>query len=155
MILRWTLWAYKTIFCSLSCQCISWIQLLICILYSYREFQVMKYRRAFIEDLLEARPEDRERCNMLLLFLVVCRYSFWSMIGYNHVYMCIMKLKSLMCYPPFSLYFKMLIFSIIPDHCYSRNKNSTFYLLWCRLHWSLCYQLILSKKHWTQPNSIR
>ena len=37
----------------------------------YREFQVMKYRRAFIEDLLEARPEDRERCNMLLLFLVV------------------------------------------------------------------------------------
>ena len=37
----------------------------------YREFQVMKYRRTFIEDLLEARPEDRERCNMLLLFLVV------------------------------------------------------------------------------------
>eukprot|EP00105_Crassostrea_gigas_P046398 XP_019930546.1 PREDICTED: uncharacterized protein LOC105347423 isoform X6 [Crassostrea gigas] len=38
--------------------------------YTNREFQVMKYRRAFIEDLLEARPEDRERCNMLLLFLV-------------------------------------------------------------------------------------
>ncbi|XP_078317601.1 uncharacterized protein LOC111119226 isoform X1 [Crassostrea virginica] len=38
--------------------------------FTNREFQVMKYRRAFIEDLLEARPEDRERCNMLLLFLV-------------------------------------------------------------------------------------
>ncbi|XP_071117853.1 uncharacterized protein [Haliotis cracherodii] len=38
--------------------------------YTKRDFQVLRYRRTFLEDLLEVRPTDRERCNMLLLLLV-------------------------------------------------------------------------------------
>ncbi|XP_021342270.1 uncharacterized protein LOC110442803 isoform X3 [Mizuhopecten yessoensis] len=38
--------------------------------YTNREYQVLKYRQAFLEDLLEIRPTDLERCNMLLLLLV-------------------------------------------------------------------------------------
>ncbi|WAR24773.1 hypothetical protein MAR_038442, partial [Mya arenaria] len=38
--------------------------------YSKRDFQVLKYRRTFIQDILDARASDRERCNMLMLLLV-------------------------------------------------------------------------------------
>ncbi|XP_046581209.1 uncharacterized protein LOC124288684 [Haliotis rubra] len=38
--------------------------------YTKRDFQVLRYRRTFLEDLLDVRPTDRERCNMLLLLLV-------------------------------------------------------------------------------------
>ncbi|KAL4237028.1 hypothetical protein ACF0H5_005412 [Mactra antiquata] len=38
--------------------------------YTKREFSVLKYRKTFIEDILDARWNDRERCNMLLLLLV-------------------------------------------------------------------------------------
>ncbi|XP_053394060.1 uncharacterized protein LOC123525858 isoform X3 [Mercenaria mercenaria] len=38
--------------------------------YTKREFSVLKYRKTFIEDILDARYGDRERCNMLLLLLV-------------------------------------------------------------------------------------
>ncbi|XP_069128141.1 uncharacterized protein [Argopecten irradians] len=38
--------------------------------YTNREYQVLKYRVSFLEDLLEIRPTDLERCNMLLLLLV-------------------------------------------------------------------------------------
>ncbi|KAK3591251.1 hypothetical protein CHS0354_010617 [Potamilus streckersoni] len=38
--------------------------------YTNRDFQVLKYRKTFLEDLLEIRPNDREKCNMLLILLV-------------------------------------------------------------------------------------
>ena len=38
---------------------------------SCRDFTVLKYRKTFIEDVLDVRAGDRERCNMLLLLLVV------------------------------------------------------------------------------------
>ena len=32
---------------------------------------MLKYRRSFVEDILDIQPSDREKCNMLIVLLVV------------------------------------------------------------------------------------
>lgn len=38
--------------------------------YVKSDYQILKYHKQFLEDILTSRPQDRERCNMLLMLLV-------------------------------------------------------------------------------------
>ena len=44
----------------------------------FRDFQVLKYRKGFVEDILDIQPTDRERCNMLIVLLVVRFYTLFE-----------------------------------------------------------------------------
>ncbi|CAG2215418.1 unnamed protein product [Mytilus edulis] len=38
--------------------------------YTHNDYQILRYHKSFMEDILSSRPQDRERCNMLLMLLV-------------------------------------------------------------------------------------
>ncbi|XP_052071124.1 uncharacterized protein LOC127709512 isoform X6 [Mytilus californianus] len=38
--------------------------------YTQNDYQILRYHKSFMEDILSSRPRDRERCNMLLMLLV-------------------------------------------------------------------------------------
>ena len=51
-----------------------------CIKFYYSDYQILRYHSKFLEDILTIRPQDRERCNMLLMLLVV---SYFFILRYH------------------------------------------------------------------------
>jgi hypothetical protein len=47
-----------------------------CVKFYYSDYQILRYHSKFLEDILTIRPQDRERCNMLLMLLVVSYFCY-------------------------------------------------------------------------------